>query len=33
MTTSSVQSRDQIFGKGYGFLPFGKVWVKILVKI
>ena len=24
MTTYSVQSRDRIFVKGYGFLPFAK---------
>ena len=31
MTRYSVQPRDQIFVKGYGFLL--KIWVKILVKI
>ena len=29
----TVQPRDWIFVKGYGFLSFAKIWVKILVKI
>ena len=36
MTHYSVQPRDQIFVKGYGFLSFAKwveIWVEILVKI
>ena len=28
MTRYSVQPRDQIFAKGYGFLSFGKKMVK-----
>ena len=33
MTRYSVQHRDRVFVKGYGFLPFAKMWLKILVKI
>ena len=33
MTRYSVQPRDQIFVKGYGFCLSLKLWVKILVKI
>ena len=35
MTRYSVQPRDRIFVKGYGFLSFAKSmrWVKILVKL
>ena len=33
MTRCLVQPRDRIFVKGYGFLSFVKIWVKILVKI
>ena len=29
----SVQPRDQIFVKGYGFLALLKIWAKILGKI
>ena len=29
----SVQPGDRIFVKGYGFLSFAKLWVKILAKI
>ena len=29
----SVQPKDRIFVKGYGSLPFAKIWVKILVRI
>ena len=29
MTRYSVQPRDRIFVKSYGFLSFAKVWVKI----
>ena len=28
-----VQPRDRIFAKGYGFLSFAKIWLKILVKM
>ena len=33
MTRYSVQPRDQIFVKGYGFLPFGKNMDKYIRKI
>ena len=34
MARYSVQPRDRIFVKGYGFLSFDiKIWVKIFVKI
>ena len=33
MTRSSVQPIDWIFVKGYEFLSFAKIWVKISVKI
>ena len=33
MTRHSIQSRDQIFVKGYGFLLLTKIWPKILVKM
>ena len=33
MTRYLVQPRDRIFVKGYGFLSFAKIWVKILIKI
>ena len=33
MMRYSVQARDRIFVKGYGFLSFAKTWIKILVKI
>ena len=34
MTPYSVQPRDQIFVKSYGFLSLDKkIWAKILVKI
>ena len=32
MTKYSVQLRDQIFVKGYGFSSLLKIWVKILEK-
>ena len=32
MTRYSVQPRDKIFVKGYGFLSVAKIWVKILIK-
>ena len=33
MTRYSVQPRDRIFVKGYGFLSYVKISVKTLVKI
>ena len=33
MMTYSVQPRDPIFVKDYGFLSFAKIWTKTLVKI
>ena len=33
MTCYSVQPRDRIFIKGYGFLSFAKNMVEILVKV
>ena len=33
MMRYSVQPRDWIFVKGYGFCPLLKMWVKPLVKI
>ena len=33
MSRYSVQPRDRIFLKGYGFLSFVKIWVKKLVKM
>ena len=33
MMDYSVQPKDGIFVKGYGFLSFAKMWVKILVKL
>ena len=33
MARYSIQPRDRVYVKGYGFLSFLKIWVKILVKV